>query len=102
MKPFDLSRFEIDRLRQTVIYRDANGNVALEDRGQRIECRQHGDEAVIRAGLVLASQKYGGEVFITGDAAFKTRAAEIANTMGIRVANPGVNQKQQREQCFER
>lgn len=87
IKPFDLSRFEIDRLRQTVTYRDADGNVALEDRGQRIECRQHGDEAVIRAGLLLASQKYGGEVFITGDDAFKRRAVEIARQSGIRVAN---------------
>lgn len=87
VKPFDLSRFEIDHLRQTVTYRDAEGNVALEDRGQRIECRQHGDEAVIRAGLMLASQKYGGEVFITGDDAFKAGAAEIARQAGIRVAN---------------
>jgi hypothetical protein len=87
IKPFDLSRFEIDHLRQTVTYRDAEGNVALEDRGQRIECRQHGDEAVIRAGLMLASQKYGGEVFITGDDAFKAVAAEIARQAGIRVAN---------------
>lgn len=87
VKPFDLSRFEIDRLRQTVTYRDDQGNVALEDRGQRIECRQHGDEAVIRAGLTLASQKYGGEVFITGDDTFKARAAEIARQAGIRVAN---------------
>lgn len=87
VKPFDLSRFEIDRLRQTVTYRDTEGNVALEDRGQRIECRQHGDEAVIRSGLMLASQKYGGEVFITGDDAFKAKAAEIARQSGIRVAN---------------
>lgn len=87
VKPFDLSRFEIDRLRQIVTYRDAEGNVALEDKGQRIECRQHQDDEVIRAGLVLSSQKYGGEVFITGDDAFKARAADIARQAGIRIAN---------------
>lgn len=87
VKVFDLSHYEIDHLRQRVIYRDGQDNVALEDLGQRIECRQHGDEAVIRAGLMLAAQKYGGEVFITGDGAFKTRAAEIARQAGIRVAN---------------
>lgn len=87
VKAFDLSRYEIDRLRQIIIYRDEHGNVALEDMGQRIECRQHQDDAVIRAGLLLSSQKFGGEVFITGDDAFKARAAEIARQAGIRVAN---------------
>lgn len=92
IKTFDLSHYEIDHLRLRVLYRDDEGNIALEDLGQRIECRQHGDEEVIRAGLLLAAQKYGGEVFITGDDAFKTRAAQIARESGIRIANPELQQ----------
>lgn len=88
VKAFDLSRYEIDHLRQHVLYRDDEGNIALEDLGQRIECRQHLDDEVIRAGLLLAAQKYGGEVFITGDDAFQSRAAQIARESGIRIANP--------------
>jgi len=103
LKSFDLAHFEIDHLRQRVIYRDSDGVIALEDLGQRIECRQHEDDEVIRAGLLLAAQKYGGEVFITGDESFKARAADIATAMGIRVANQELKQqREQREQCFER
>lgn len=88
VKAFDLSRYEIDHLRQRVLYRDDDGNVALEDLGQRIECRQHLDDEVIRAGLLLAAQKYGGEVFVTGDDAFQARAAQLARESGIRIVNP--------------
>lgn len=91
----DLTRFEIDRLRQIVTYRDGRGVVALEDLGQRIECRQPEDEAVIRAGLMLASQKYGGEVFITGNDEFRARAAEIARRLGVRIANPELGREPQ-------
>ena len=98
VKAFDLSRYEIDRLRQIIIYRDEHGNVALEDMGQRIECRQHQDDAVIRAGLLLSAQKYGGEVVITGDDAFKARAAEIARQAGVRVVNTELQQPHGRGQ----
>lgn len=102
VKAFDLSRYEIDRLRQIVTYRDEDGSIALEDLGQRIECHKHEDEAVIRAGLQLSAQKYGGEVFITGDDAFKGRAAEIARKMGIKVANPELQQQQHRNNDLTR
>lgn len=86
-KRFSLDRYEIDHLRQCVIYRDEDGNAALEDIGQRIECLKHDDDSVVEAGLLLAAQKYGGEVLITGDEAFKRRAATIAARLGVRVAN---------------
>lgn len=92
VKALDLTRYEIDHLRQRIIYRDQDGQIALEDLGQRIECRQHQDEATIRAGLQLAAQKYGGEVFITGNDEFKARAATIAQQMRIRIANPEYQQ----------
>ena len=93
VKPFDLLRYEIDRLRQIITYRDDQGRIALQDTGPRIECVQHDDDAVIRAGLALAAQKYGGEVFITGNDEFKIRAADIARKMGVRIANPELQQE---------
>jgi len=99
---FDLERYEIDQLRQRVIYRDSVGAVALEDLGQRIECRQHLNDEVIRAGLLLAAQKYGGEVFITGDAEFRAKASGIAATVGVRVMNnPSPEQIKQAQQGVE-
>ena len=41
----------------------------------------------ISQGLLLASQKFGGEVYITGDADFRERGARQAVRMGIRVAD---------------
>jgi hypothetical protein len=42
----------------------------------------------MRAGLLLASQKYGGEVFVTGSLSFREAAATEALRMGIKVKNP--------------
>jgi hypothetical protein len=42
----------------------------------------------MRAGLLLASQKYGGEVFVTGSLSFREAAAKEAWRMGIKVRNP--------------
>lgn len=71
-----------------VEYLDTDGNVRLTDRGPRIDLAQEHDQEAMRAGLLLASQKYGGEVFITGSLAFRELAAKEALEMGIRVKNP--------------
>ncbi len=72
----------------SIEYLDASGNVRLTDSGPRIDLTQEGDPQAMRAGLLLASQKYGGEVFVTGSLAFRESAAKEASAMGIRVRNP--------------
>jgi hypothetical protein len=69
-------------------YVDGNGNVRLTDSGPRIELAQEDDQQAMCAGLMLASQKFGGEVFITGSSAFREMVTREAATMGIKVRNP--------------
>ncbi|MCX8102795.1 MAG: hypothetical protein N3D77_16375, partial [Geminicoccaceae bacterium] len=45
------------------------------------------DEDATEAALLLAAQRYGGEVFITGDETFREHAARLAARRGIAVAN---------------
>ena len=71
-----------------VEYLDAAGKVRLTDQGPRIDLAEEEDLEAMRAGLLLASQKYGGEVFITGSHAFRGVAAKEAFSMGIKVKNP--------------
>lgn len=68
-----------------VEYLDEGGNVRLTDQGPRIDLSKENDDEAMRTGLLLASQKYGGEVFITGSLAFREKAAKQAIEMGIRV-----------------
>ena len=69
-------------------YLDARGKVRLTDSGPRIDVEQETDQQALRAGLLLASQKYGGEVFVTGSLAFRESVANEALMMGIRLRNP--------------
>ena len=69
-------------------YLDTLGQVRLTDSGPRIDLAQEDDPQAMRAGLLLASQKYGGEIFITGSLAFREMAAKEAWRMGIKVRNP--------------
>jgi hypothetical protein len=49
---------------------------------------QENDPQAMHAGLLLASQKFGGEVFVTGSVTFRELAAKEALQMGIKVKNP--------------
>ena len=60
----------------------------LTDSGPRIDLAQENDPQAMRAGLLLASQKFGGEVFVTGSVTFRELAAKEALQMGIKVKNP--------------
>ena len=71
-----------------VEYLDADGKVRMTDEGARIGLEQENDIDAMRAGLLLAAQKYGGEVFVTGSLAFREAAAKEASLMGIKVKNP--------------
>lgn len=72
----------------SVEYLDTRGRVRLTDSGPRIELAQESDQQALRAGLLLAAQKFGGEVFVTGSVAFRESVAKEALTMGIRLKNP--------------
>jgi hypothetical protein len=69
-------------------YLDTRGKVRLTDSGPRIDLAQENDELAMQAGLLLAIQKFGGDVFVTGSLAFRELAAKEALMMGIRVKNP--------------
>lgn len=72
----------------SVEYLDGSGNVRLTDSGPRIDLTQEDDKQAMHAGLLLASQKFGGEVFVTGSLAFKEMVTKEAATMGIKIRNP--------------
>lgn len=72
----------------SIEYLDVSGNVRLTDSGPRIDLTQEGDQQAMRAGLLLASQKYGGEVFVTGSLAFRESVTKEASVMGVKVRNP--------------
>jgi hypothetical protein len=69
-------------------YLDAHGTVRLTDSGPRIDVTKESDAQAMRAGLLLASQKFGGEIFVTGSLTFRELAAKEALQMGIKVKNP--------------
>ncbi|HUW29154.1 MAG TPA: LPD7 domain-containing protein [Sulfuriferula sp.] len=83
--PFRLSNavLQIDYRHQRITYIDDLGQVRLTDSGPRIDVHQT-DAGTISQGLLLAAQKFGGEVYITGDADFRERAARQAARTGIR------------------
>ena len=72
----------------SIEYLDSSGKVRLIDSGPRIDLTHEDDQQAMCAGLLLASQKYGGEVFVTGSVMFRESAAKEALMMGIRVKNP--------------
>ena len=72
----------------SIEYLDTSGKVRLTDSGPRIDLAHEDDQQAMCAGLLLASQKYGGEVFVTGSVMFRESAAKEALMMGIRVKNP--------------
>lgn len=102
--PFRLSNavLQIDYRYQRITYMDEHGHARLTDSGPRIEVHQT-DADTISQGLLLASQKFGGEIYITGDADFRERAAHQAARMGVRVVDQDLQDvveqaKQEREQ----
>jgi len=85
------ARVEIDRRNQHIEYRDAAGQMRMTDSGQRIDVHVP-DADTIEAGLLLAAQKFGGEVFITGESDFRERAARQAARLGVRVKDEDLQQ----------
>jgi hypothetical protein len=63
-------------------------SVALTDTGSRLDVKRS-DDRDIEAGLKIAAQKFDMDkgLMLTGDLAFKRRAAEIAGRLGYKVQN---------------
>ena len=78
------ARIEIDRRHQRIEYHDQDGQVRMTDSGSRVDVHIT-DADTIEAGLLLSAQKFGGEVYITGDAAFREQAARQAARLGVGV-----------------
>ena len=94
---------ERDRLGRHITYRrTATGATAFIDRGPRIDVVAR-DNPSLEAALRIASEKYGGQVLLTGSAEFREHAARMATRLGIRVTNPDlagtVRQAQQSQQA---
>ncbi|OZB51138.1 MAG: hypothetical protein B7X42_03820, partial [Thiomonas sp. 14-66-4] len=77
---------QIDPKRQLVIYRGQDGQEKFTDTGPRIVMHDKAADS-LEAALRIASQKYGGQVDITGSSEFRERAARQAVRLGIKVAN---------------
>jgi hypothetical protein len=92
------ARIKIDRCNQRIEYHDAAGQVRMTDSGQRVDVHVP-DADTIEAGLLLASQKFGGEVFITGEAEFRERAARQAARLGVQVKDEDLQQVIEQERA---
>jgi hypothetical protein len=89
---------QIDRKRQLVLYRDAQGRDKFTDTGPRIVMHDKSDDS-LEAALRLAAQKYGGKVDITGSSEFRERAARQAVRLGIEVMDADLQGVVQDEQA---
>jgi len=89
----DNATIEVSRDKTSVLFCDREGKVRLQDEGQRIELTDSKDEDAMIAGLILASKRFGGEVYITGDEQFRKRAAAECARRGVEVANLELKQE---------
>jgi hypothetical protein len=96
-----LHRAVIDEVRETARHfghrladgsvgysRRDTGELAFIDRSERIDFVADDNPAALADGLRLAAERWPEGVVLMGSAGFKRRAAAMAVTMGIRVANP--------------
>lgn len=92
------ARIQIDRRHQRIEYHDQAGQVRMTDTGPRVDVHVS-DADTIQAGLRLAAQKFGGEVYITGDAAFREQAARQAARLGVGVKDEDLQQIVEQERA---
>jgi len=88
---------QIDRKRQLVLYRDAQGRDKFTDTGPHIVMHDKSDDS-LEAALRMAAQKYGGKVDITGSSEFRERTARQAVRLGIEVMDADLQAIVQDEQ----
>lgn len=92
------AKIEVDRRNQRIEYLDTAGQIRMTDSGQRVDVHVP-DADTIEAGLLLSAQKFGGEVYITGDSDFRERAARLAARLGVRVKDNDLQQIVEQERA---
>ena len=63
----------------------SHGRAVLRDEGHHVAVLDQNSEQAISAGLLLAREKFGTGLTLTGDAAFKRRVVAVAVAQGIQV-----------------
>lgn len=85
--------WKADRKTGDVLYQ-LNGKDALKDTGRQVAVLAQQDEQTIAAGLLLASQKFGSNLTLTGSPEFQKLAIETAVKHGLLVTfKDPVNEK---------
>ncbi|OIQ68033.1 hypothetical protein GALL_503820 [mine drainage metagenome] len=92
------ARIQVDRRHQRIEYHDLTGRVRMTDSGPRVDVHI-ADTDTIEAGLRLSAQKFGGEVFITGEAAFREQSARQAARLGVGVKDADLQQVVEQERA---
>ncbi len=62
-----------------------NGHAVLRDEGQHVAVLDQNSEEAIAAGLLLAREKFGSKLTLTGSQEFQRRVVEVAVAQGIQV-----------------
>lgn len=80
------------------------GNAVLRDEGRHLAVLDENSESAIAAGLLIASEKFGGTLTLTGSMDFQRCAVEIAVAQGISVkfADPQLEAMRQQLQADKR
>jgi len=79
-------RAEVDRRRQQVIYKSADGTTCFIDEGPRLVVRDNQTDTM-EAALRVAAAKYRNQIAITGTKQFREEAARRATRLGVTVKN---------------
>lgn len=89
-------RWKVNRVTGDVTYHAA-GRELLRDTGNQVSVLDQQSDQAITAGLLLASQKFGGTLILTGSADFQHSAVEIAvrQKMQVNFADPAAEQYRQ-------
>lgn len=89
-------RWKVDRSTGDVTYHSA-GRELLRDTGKQVSVLDQQSDQAITAGLLLASQKFGGTLTLTGSPDFQRRAVEIAvrQNMQVKFLDPVAEQYRQ-------
>jgi len=89
-------RWSVNKSTGDVTYHAA-GRELLCDTGRQVSVLDQQSDQAITAGLMLARQKFGGELTLTGPAEFQKRAVEIAvqQRMQIQFLDPAAEQYRQ-------